>query len=73
MKDFSGKAAFVTGGAGGIGFAMARAFGQRGMKVAIADVEADTCAKAVETLRAEGITTKRGKPVDKSTIYTNRR
>jgi NAD(P)-dependent dehydrogenase (short-subunit alcohol dehydrogenase family) len=55
MKDFTGKTAFVTGGAGGIGFAMARAFGRRGMKVAIADVEADTCAKAVETLKAEGI------------------
>jgi NAD(P)-dependent dehydrogenase (short-subunit alcohol dehydrogenase family) len=56
MKDFAGKTAFVTGGAGGIGLAMARAFGRRGMKVAIADVEADTCAKAVETLNAEGIT-----------------
>src|ERR1700761_3645080 len=55
MKDFSGKAAFITGGAGGIGLAMARAFGQRGMKVAIADVEAETCAMAVETLRREGI------------------
>ena len=54
--DFAGKTAFITGGAGGIGFAMARAFGRRGMKVAIADVEVDTCAKAVETLRAEGIT-----------------
>ncbi len=57
MKDFAGKTAFITGGAGGIGFAMARAFGQRGMKVAIADVEPETCAKAVETLRREGITT----------------
>ena len=56
MKDFAGKTAFVTGGAGGIGFAMARAFGRRGMKVAIADVEADTCAKAVESLHADGIT-----------------
>jgi len=56
MKDFAGKAAFITGGAGGIGFAMARAFGQRGMKVAIADVEAETCARAVEALRNEGIT-----------------
>jgi NAD(P)-dependent dehydrogenase (short-subunit alcohol dehydrogenase family) len=56
MKDFAGKAAFITGSAGGIGLAMARAFGQRGMKVAIADVEAESCAKAVETLRGEGIT-----------------
>ncbi|HKS21013.1 MAG TPA: SDR family NAD(P)-dependent oxidoreductase [Bradyrhizobium sp.] len=56
MKDFSGKAAFITGGAGGIGLAMARAFGSRGMKVAIADVEAETCAKAVDALRRGGIT-----------------
>ena len=55
MKDFAGKAAFITGGAGGIGLAMARAFGRRGMKVSIADVEAETCAQAVETLRREGI------------------
>ena len=55
MKDFAGKAAFITGGAGGIGLAMARAFGQRGMKVAIADVEAETCARAVEALRRENI------------------
>ena len=55
MKDLAGKAAFITGGAGGIGLAMARAFGRRGMKVSIADVEAETCAQAVETLRREGI------------------
>jgi NAD(P)-dependent dehydrogenase (short-subunit alcohol dehydrogenase family) len=55
MKDFAGKVAVITGGAGGIGFAMARAFGQRGMKVAIADVEGETCTKAVEALRREGI------------------
>src|ERR1700761_7360365 len=55
MKDFAGKTAFVTGGAGGIGFAMARALGRRGMKVAIADVEAETCATAVEALRRDGI------------------
>ncbi|WP_426526698.1 SDR family NAD(P)-dependent oxidoreductase [Bradyrhizobium sp. McL0615] len=55
MKDFSGKVAFITGGASGIGFAMARTFGQRGMKVAIADVEAETCASGVDTLRREGI------------------
>ena len=57
MKDFAGKTAFITGGAGGIGFAMARAFGRRGMRISIADVEAETSAQAVETLRREGITT----------------
>jgi NAD(P)-dependent dehydrogenase (short-subunit alcohol dehydrogenase family) len=55
MRDFSGKTAFVTGGAGGVGFAMARAFGSRGMKVAIADIEAETCEKAVAALRREGV------------------
>lgn len=56
MRDFAGKTAFITGGAGGIGLAMARAFGRRGMKVSIADAEAETCAKTVESLRREGIT-----------------
>lgn len=55
MKDFSGKTAFVTGGASGIGLALCHAFGQRGMKVAFCDVEADACAAAVETLRGAGI------------------
>jgi NAD(P)-dependent dehydrogenase (short-subunit alcohol dehydrogenase family) len=55
MDQFRGKTAFVTGGASGIGLALCRAFGQRGMNVAIADVEAAACAQAVETLRSEGI------------------
>jgi NAD(P)-dependent dehydrogenase (short-subunit alcohol dehydrogenase family) len=55
MKDFAGKVAVMTGGAGGIGLAMARTFGRRAMKVAIADLESETCAQAVETLRREGI------------------
>ena len=55
MDQFKGKTAFVTGGASGIGLALCRAFGQRGMNVAIADVEAAACAQAVETLRDEGI------------------
>jgi NAD(P)-dependent dehydrogenase (short-subunit alcohol dehydrogenase family) len=55
MDQFKGKTAFVTGGASGIGLALCRAFGQRGMNVAIADVEATACAQAVATLRGEGI------------------
>jgi NAD(P)-dependent dehydrogenase (short-subunit alcohol dehydrogenase family) len=55
MMDFSGTTAFVTGGASGIGLALGRAFGRRGMKVAIADVEAEACAGAIETLGREGI------------------
>ena len=55
MDQFKGKTAFVTGGASGIGLGLCRAFGRRGMNVAIADVEAAACAQAVETLRSEGI------------------
>ena len=39
MKDLSGRVAFVTGGASGMGLAMVRAFTAAGMKVAIADIE----------------------------------
>jgi NAD(P)-dependent dehydrogenase (short-subunit alcohol dehydrogenase family) len=55
MDQFKGKTAFVTGGASGIGLALCRAFGQRGMNVAIADVEAAACTDAVEMLRGEGV------------------
>jgi NAD(P)-dependent dehydrogenase (short-subunit alcohol dehydrogenase family) len=55
MDRLEGKTAFITGGASGIGLALCRAFGQRGMNVAIADVEAMVCTQAVETLRGEGI------------------
>ncbi|MES1990901.1 MAG: SDR family NAD(P)-dependent oxidoreductase [Pseudomonadota bacterium] len=60
MEDFKGKTAFITGGASGIGFAMAKAFGAAGMNVMLADIERDALAKAVEDLRqrqikAEGV------------------
>jgi NAD(P)-dependent dehydrogenase (short-subunit alcohol dehydrogenase family) len=55
MDQFKGKTAFVTGGASGIGLALCRAFGQRGMKVAMVDIEAAACAAAVGTLGREGI------------------
>ena len=39
MRDVAGRTAFITGGASGIGLAMARSFSAAGMKVVIADVE----------------------------------
>lgn len=39
MQDVAGKTAFITGGASGMGLAMARSFAGAGMKVAIADIE----------------------------------
>jgi NAD(P)-dependent dehydrogenase (short-subunit alcohol dehydrogenase family) len=50
MRELAGKTAFVTGGASGIGLALGRAFAQAGMKVMLADVEADALAAAVGSL-----------------------
>lgn len=55
MKSYGGKIAFVTGAAGGIGLALARALGQRGMKVMLADVDADALSSACSALNLEGI------------------
>jgi NAD(P)-dependent dehydrogenase (short-subunit alcohol dehydrogenase family) len=51
MREFAGKTAFVTGGAGGIGLALGRAFAQSGMKVMLADIETDALQAAVKSLR----------------------
>ena len=53
MRELTGKTAFVTGAAGGIGFALAKSFAQAGMKVMLADIEAETLAGAVESLAAD--------------------
>jgi NAD(P)-dependent dehydrogenase (short-subunit alcohol dehydrogenase family) len=54
MRELAGKTAFVTGGASGIGFALGRAFLQRGMNVMLADIETDALAAAVENLHDLG-------------------
>ena len=50
MEALAGRAAFVTGGARGIGLALVRALASAGMKVAIADVDEAAVAAAVEDL-----------------------
>jgi NAD(P)-dependent dehydrogenase (short-subunit alcohol dehydrogenase family) len=54
MEIGSGKVAVVTGGASGIGFAMATRFLEQGMAVAIADVQEDALSEAVDRLGAGG-------------------
>ncbi len=48
--ELAGRVAVVTGGAGGIGAALCRAFAGEGMKVVVADVSADRVDAAVAAL-----------------------
>ena len=52
MRDVAGKVAFITGGASGLGLAMAHSFTGAGMKVAIADVE-DSALEAAKRAFAD--------------------
>jgi NAD(P)-dependent dehydrogenase (short-subunit alcohol dehydrogenase family) len=50
MQELAGKNAFVTGGASGIGLAMAQAFLREGMNVVIVDVDGSALAEAERQL-----------------------
>jgi NAD(P)-dependent dehydrogenase (short-subunit alcohol dehydrogenase family) len=54
MKDFQRKVAVITGGASGIGRALAEKCVQEGMIVVLADVEEQALYRAAEELRALG-------------------
>ncbi|WP_225204671.1 SDR family NAD(P)-dependent oxidoreductase [Novosphingobium huizhouense] len=54
MQDLNGKVVVVTGGASGIGYALAEGALHRGAKVVISDIREDTLGEAVATLSAKG-------------------
>ena len=58
MKDFTGRTAFVTGGANGIGIGLVRALLAQGCNVAIADIRSESIEAALKSLgdqRAMGV------------------
>ena len=55
ITDLAGRTAVITGGASGLGLAMAHRFGAEGANVVIADVEADALAQAEAALGAAGV------------------
>lgn len=54
MDPFQDRVAVITGGAAGIGAAMARAFAARGAKLVLADRDGDALARAEQEHRARG-------------------
>jgi NAD(P)-dependent dehydrogenase (short-subunit alcohol dehydrogenase family) len=57
MELAAGKVAVVTGAASGIGFALAERFGQAGLDVVLADIEADALRAAEEKVASLGVRT----------------
>lgn len=55
MMDLKGKTAFITGGASGLGLAMARAMGHEGMKIMLADLDVEGLKTAEAELRGRQI------------------
>jgi len=52
MRDVANRTAFITGGAGGIGRALAKALLEKGASVMICDIERDALDDAVNELRS---------------------
>lgn len=54
MKDFNGKVAVITGGAGGVGRSIGLALAREGAKIVIADIETKAIEDTVSTIKAAG-------------------
>lgn len=67
MEELTGKVAVVTGGANGIGYAMAEAFAGAGAKLVLADINESELDAAVTRLRDAGATAT-GVPTDVSQL-----
>ena len=57
MKNLKDKVAVITGGASGLGFAMAQRFAQEGVKIVLADIEDGPLQTAVGRLEQAGVDT----------------
>ena len=54
-NNFDGRVTVVTGGASGIGAAIARKFGKMGSRIALLDLDGHEAAREAEDLKAQGI------------------
>ena len=54
MKRFEGRTAVITGGASGLGLAMARRFAREGVRLVLADVQADALERTAAEFEASG-------------------
>ena len=55
MHELAGKTALISGGAEGIGLALAKAFGGLGMNIVVADIEAEAIDRAASQLSDAGV------------------
>ena len=54
-RNFQGRTVVITGGAGGIGRALARSFGGAGAKIALIDLASSPLSAALEELESAGV------------------